>query len=115
MLNEQIEFIRESQKFDDDFSLSMYEKWAKDLQIACSNVLPNDFKDQPETYFLFDEEDSDIIEWREKLIEIGETSQDVTERDERVLAYLMHYSDKISKKKKDNVNSENKLKKLRSK
>lgn len=115
MLNEQIEFIREFQKFDDDYSLSMFEKWAKDLQIACSNVLPNDFKDQPETFFLFDEEDSNIIEWREKLIEIGETSHDVAERNERVLAYLMHYSEEISKKKKDNVNSENKLKILRSK
>lgn len=115
LLNEQIEFIREFQKFDDDNSLSMFEKWAKDLQIVCSNVLPNDFKDQPETFFMFDEEDPNIIEWREKLIEIEETSHDVTERDERVLAYLMHYSEEISKKKKDNVNSESELKKLRSK
>lgn len=115
MLNEQIEFIRKFQKFDDDYSLSMFEKWTKDLQIVCSNVLPNDFKDQPETYFLFDEEDSDIVEWREKLIEIRETSHDVTERDERVLAYLMHYSEEMSKKKTDNVNLESGLKKLRSK
>ena len=115
LLNEQIEFIGEFQKFDDDNSLSMFEKWAKDLQIVCSNVLPNDFKDQPETFFMFDEEDPNIIEWRKKLIEIGETSHDVTERDERVLAYLMHYSEEISKKKKDNVNSESELKKLRSK
>lgn len=114
-LNEQIKFIREFQKFDDSYSSLMFENWAKDLQIACSQVLPNDFKDQPETFFMFDEEDSNIVKWREKLIEIGGSSHDVTERNEKVLAYLMQYSEEISKKKKSNLNPESELKMLRSK
>lgn len=93
-LNEQIDFIREFQTFDDDDLASAFEKWAKDLQIVCSYVLPDDFKEQPETFFMFDEENPDIAKWREELLEIERSSQDVKERDERVLDHLMneHYS-----------------------
>lgn len=114
-LNEQIEFIREFQIFDDDYPASAFEKWAKDLQIACSYVIPDDFKDQPETFFMFDEENSDIAKWKEELLEIERSSQDVAERDERVLVHLMQYSEEVSKQKKDNSNPEDELKILRSK
>lgn len=114
-LNEQIDFIREFQTFDDDDLASAFEKWAKDLQIVCSYVLPDDFKEQPETFFMFDEENPDIAKWGEELLEIERSSQDVKERDERVLNHLMQYSEEVSKQKKDNSNSEEKLKVLRSK
>jgi tetratricopeptide (TPR) repeat protein len=114
-LNKQIEFIRKFQVFDDDYLVSAFEKWAKDLQIECSYVLPDDFKDQPETFFMFDEENSDIAKWREELLEIERSSQDVAERDERVLAYLIQYSEEVSKQKKDKSNPEYSLKILRSK
>lgn len=114
-MNEQIEFIREFQIFDNDHPASAFEKWAKDLQIACSSVIPDDFKDQPGTFFMFDEENSDIAKWKEELLEIERSSQDVAERDERVLAHLMQYSEEVSKQKKDNSNSEDELKILHSK
>lgn len=114
-LNEQIEFIREFHTFDDEHPISVFENWAKDLQIACSYVLPDDFKDLPETFFMYDEESIDIVKWREELIEIEKTSHDVAERDERILAHLMQYSEEVSKKKKNNSNPEMELKILRSK
>lgn len=51
---------------------------------------------------MFDEENSDIAKWREELLEIERSSQDVAERDERVLAYLIQYSEEVSKQKKTN-------------
>lgn len=114
-LNEQIDFIREFQIIDDDYSTAAFEKWAKDLQIACSYVLPDDFKEQPETFFMFNEENSEFARWREELLEIEMSSQDVAERDERVLAYLMQCSKEVQKQKKDSSNPEDELKILRSK
>lgn len=114
-LNEQIKFIREFQPFDDACPTSAFEKWAKDLQIACSYVLPDDFKDQPETFFMFDEENPDIVKWKEELLEIERSSQNVAERDEKVLAHLMQYSEEVSKQKKDQSNTKYGLKILQAK
>lgn len=115
ILNEQITLIRKIASFDDDQRISIFEKWAKRLQIICQYALPNNFKDQPGTFFMYDEDDTDFIKLRNELLEIENSSHNVTVYNEKIKNFLMQLSEKAPKQKKNNLRSEEELKELRTK
>lgn len=109
-LNEQLAYIRKFETFDDERSIAAFEDWIKSLQRLCCNALPDDFKEQPNTYFLYDEEDGDFIRIRDDILKIRSSSNSVTERDEAIKNYMLQSAKEVSKQKKDNLNLEEKIK-----
>lgn len=113
-LNEHIKFIEEFEKFDDDHSVSAFENWKRNLQKICEYVVPDDFKEQPNTYFMYDEEDSDFMQIKDTLLEIKKLSKNVTERDEKLKNFLIQLSEKTSRQN-NSFSLEKEISKLRSK
>lgn len=115
VLNEHISFIREFESFDKEDSLSAFEEWVKRLRTTCLCALPDQFKKQPGAYLMFDEENADIIRFKNDLLQIHNCTSNVNERREKVKDLLMKSAKEFEERtnsKKNDPYSEKQLKSL---
>jgi len=111
-LNKQIAFIEKLDTFSDR---SAFESWVKSLQLICRHILPDDLKDKKESFFMYDEADTDFIQIKNDILNIKNSSHSIVEYDTKIKEYLIQLSGKSSKIEKKNFSHEKQLKILLSK
>ncbi|MCM1494231.1 MAG: hypothetical protein NC089_00345 [Bacteroides sp.] len=114
-LNEQIVFIREFENFDEDNPVAAFEEWTRELQRMCLCSVPDNFKEQPETFFMYDEEDSYFINIIDEILKIKNTTNNVIEYNEKLKDFLLRPRTEVSEQEKDNLHLDKILKILKAK